>query len=373
MKPEQILDLSTDRYDNIERFFNRPLTSKEKYALARSMLEVHGKYSNMLDELEYIIQRRLSEEELRNLVGDEFQEIEKRLGKPLTEKQIRNILQGQNDPSLVGVEDLVRRLKEKYKDDRHRTRKVIARLLEKLEEDYRESEKKLPSGERWKASNEIVSTAVPSLTVEFHRTTDDLLDQLSEDVRKHAVVTPESLLSEDNHRTTEEKISSDQEKTPTSSPSQQSEPIKAFESVTRTVAHIADEEHLEDMSIVNDAIEKLTKQAPIKIGSNRSSITLLSEETGLSRVSNVEKYPPALNLPAIKSIDDRISVRELPATEVQPEEDVYLGWMLFKGAQRPDLGLKEETPKMVKVRHLARTYVVGIPEEYADEKSRSKS
>jgi hypothetical protein len=58
---------------------------------------------------------------------------------------------------------------------------------------------------------------------------------------------------------------------------------------------------------------------------------------------------------------------------IRPEEDIYLGWTLFKGADRPDLGLKEEKPLMINVKHLAQTYVVGIPEEYADTKSKSKS
>jgi hypothetical protein len=57
---------------------------------------------------------------------------------------------------------------------------------------------------------------------------------------------------------------------------------------------------------------------------------------------------------------------------VHPEEDIYLGWTIFKGADRPDLGLKEEKPLMINVKHLAQTYVVGIPEDYADAKSKSK-
>jgi len=50
-----------------------------------------------------------------------------------------------------------------------------------------------------------------------------------------------------------------------------------------------------------------------------------------------------------------------------------LGWTLFKDANRPDLGLKEEKPLMINVKHTAHTYVVGIPEEYADAKSKSKT
>ncbi len=49
-----------------------------------------------------------------------------------------------------------------------------------------------------------------------------------------------------------------------------------------------------------------------------------------------------------------------------------MGWTLFKSADRPDLGLKEEKPLMINVKHIAQTYVVGIPEEYADAKSKSK-
>ena len=99
----------------------------------------------------------------------------------------------------------------------------------------------------------------------------------------------------------------------------------------------------------------------------------VSNETTLSWLSNLDRYPPSLHLPAIKSIEGRMPIRQVPSMETHPEEDTYLGWMLFKGADRADLGLKEERPRTVNVKHLARTYVVGIPEEYADEKSRSKS
>jgi hypothetical protein len=50
-----------------------------------------------------------------------------------------------------------------------------------------------------------------------------------------------------------------------------------------------------------------------------------------------------------------------------------LGWTLFKDANRPDLGLNESKPLMINVKHTAHTYVVGIPEEYADAKSKSKT
>lgn len=99
----------------------------------------------------------------------------------------------------------------------------------------------------------------------------------------------------------------------------------------------------------------------------------MSNASTLSWLSNLDRYPPSLHLPAIKSIEDRIPLREVSTMETHPEEDTYLGWMLFKSADRPDLGLKEERPRTVNVKHRARTYVVGIPEEYADEKSRSKS
>ena len=268
MKPEQILDLSTGRYDYIERFFNRTLTPKEKYQLERSILEVHGKYANTLDELENIIQRRLSEDELRNLVGDEFEAIERRLGKSLTEKQLRNILQDQDDQSLVGVEDLLQRIKEKYQDDQQRTRKILARLLDKLDEDYRESAKESTIRSSLKASSGIISSRETPSNVEFHQTTNEFLDQLSQDVLKHTVVTSQNPSLDENYRMSDEELKSEG-KTPTSlssSPSRQSEPIKAFESVTRTVAHIADEEHIEDLSIIHDAINKFAEKTPTKIG-----------------------------------------------------------------------------------------------------------
>lgn len=297
MKPEQILDLSTGRYDNIERFFNRTLTPTEKYQLGRSILEVHGKYANTLDELEYIIQRRLSEGELRYLVGDEFQAIEKRLGKSLTEKQLRNILQGQDDQSLVGVKDLLRRIKEKYQDDRQRTRKILDRLLDKLDEDYRESEKESTIRSSLKAPSGIISSHETPSNVEFHQTTNEFLEQLSQDVLKHAVVTPQNPSLDENYRMSdeelksEEKVLSDQEKTPTSlssSPSRESEPIKAFESVTRTVAHIADEEHIEDLSIINDALKKFAEKTPTKIGNYLFFTTWIFKRFCYTSEKNIE-------------------------------------------------------------------------------------
>jgi hypothetical protein len=258
MKPEQILDLASGRYDKIETFFNRLLTTKEKYELDKSILQVHTKYPTSLDEIEYIIQRRLSEGELRNLVGDEYQEIEKRLGKALTEKQLRNILHGDDD--------LLNGSKRKYEDNRTRTRKIVNRLIEKLDEDYREHEKESTIKKSLKSSSSRSSPIQEKQSnVEFHQTTNDLLEQLADDVRKHTIVTPR------DHLETKEQAASDKEITH----SGQRESIKAFESITRMVEHIADEEHIEEMTTVNDAIDKFQEELP-KTGILLSYVQLIS-------------------------------------------------------------------------------------------------
>jgi hypothetical protein len=63
---------------------------------------------------------------------------------------------------------------------------------------------------------------------------------------------------------------------------------------------------------------------------------------------------------------------QLHSLAAHTEEDRYLGWTLFKDATHPELGLHEERPLMINVKHRAQTYVVGIPEEYVDAKSKSK-
>ena len=262
MKPEQILDLSSGRYDKIEEFFDRPLTLKERYELDKSILQVHSKYPTILDELESIIQRRLSEGELRNLVGDEYHHIEQRLGKALTEKQLRNLIHDDDNQSLIGAEELFYFLKKEKEDDRKRTQKVIARLVEKLDEDYHEHEHEQQSKVKQipKSPSRSPSIEEKRSEIDFHQSANDLLEQLSDDVRKHAVVTPEDQPSEERSPTSDVGSVSEKEITPTSLPSSlipERESIKAFENIPRMVEHIADREHIEEMITINDAIDKL--------------------------------------------------------------------------------------------------------------------
>ncbi len=282
MKPEQILDLSSNRYDKIQTFFNRQLTSKEKWELEKSILQVHMKYSNTLEEIEYIIQRRLNEQELRNLVDNQYHEIETRLGKPLTEKQLRNILQGKTEQSLNGVDDLLNRFKRKYEDDYKRTRVIANRLIEKIDQDYKEDEKELTVVENLKPSSSATSIQKKQSDIEFHQSTTDLLEQLSDDVRKHAIVTQQdsllnaysseimdekSLLNSDELKN-QEQLKPDKEITSSSvpvSPAFPTEPIKAFKNISRIVEHIADEEHIEEITTLNNVINQF-QEKPSKNG-----------------------------------------------------------------------------------------------------------
>jgi hypothetical protein len=280
MKPEQIIDLASGRYDKIQTFFNRSLTSNEKFELQKSVLQVHTKYSNTLEEIEYIIQRRLNEQELKNLENNQYHEIEMRLGKSLTEKQIRNLLQGKDDQSLTEVDDdLLHRFKRKYDDNYKRTRVIAKRLIEKLEEDYKEYEKEFIITKNVKPSSRTSSIQKQQSDIEFYQSTTNLLEQLSDDVRKHAIVTQQdSLLDSYSAERFDNKTRSssdelkyqeqDKELTPSSvssSPILQTEPMKAFETTSRIVQQIADEEHIEDLTTLTNIINQF-QEKPIKTG-----------------------------------------------------------------------------------------------------------
>ena len=361
MKSEQILDLSAGRYDKIERFFQRPLTPKEKYDLNKSILQAHLKYSNDLAELEYIIQRRLTENELRTLADGKFGRIEKHLGKLLTEKQLRNLLQGKDDPSLIEVDDLVKSWQRKYQDDSQRTQRIVTKLLEQLDREYHEQEK-----DNQKTETKPVKPATPRSSLhetqsnmKFEEITSDLLEQLSEDVRKHAVVkTPDDksdIISKEEEE--EGQSISDKEITPnsiTSLPTRETDSIKAFESPTRIVEQISDKERIEEITSVNNLIEQFLAEVD----------------------KPFVKKPSSSSLPWLfkrnEPIDDRPSIPNVRRSiETHSKEDIFLGWSLFKSIDRPELGFKQEKPRMVKVKHIAQTYVVGIPVEYADSRSKS--
>lgn len=89
-------------------------------------------------------------------------------------------------------------------------------------------------------------------------------------------------------------------------------------------------------------------------------------ETAATWLSNLNKDT------VLSIIDKQPTTHESYPTQSHPDENIYLGWKLFKGADRPDLGLKDEKPRLINVKHIAQTYVVGIPEEYADDRSKSK-
>ncbi|CAF4678565.1 unnamed protein product [Rotaria sp. Silwood2] len=95
-----------------------------------------------------------------------------------------------------------------------------------------------------------------------------------------------------------------------------------------------------------------------------------SRQTTSTWLSNLKKDTTLSYLPTIKPIDNKSINRELSSPEIRTADDLYLGWTLFKSIDRPDVGLKEEKPRMINVKHIAQTFVVGIPEEYADTKTK---
>ena len=124
--------------------------------------------------------------------------------------------------------------------------------------------------------------------------------------------------------------------------------------------------------------EKVTLSSPSK---NQTQIVFFfidiaerssSNQTTLAWLSNLTNDLASQQLPAIKSNDNKSKISQQHSLLPRTDDDLYLGWTLFKSASYPDLGLREEKPLMINVKHRARTYVVGIPEEYADEKSKSK-
>lgn len=283
MKPEQIFDLASARYDKIEAFFNRPLTSKQKYELKRNILQAHIKYPNMLDELEYIIQRRLNEQELRALINDQFYVIEKRLGKTLTEKQIRNILYEKSDHSLNEVDDLVKYLQRKYRDNYKRTRLIVNRLIEQLEQTYQEDTIESMPMEIFQSFSPTPSVQRSQSELQFFQNTNDLLKQLSNDVRQQQIIArqdssldshtseifnrksvstmsskPSQYSSIDEHAGLQSLLSSHEQDL---SPDQENKSNKAFENVIRMIQPIADKEHIEELKIVTNAIDKFQRKS----------------------------------------------------------------------------------------------------------------
>ncbi|CAM4915049.1 unnamed protein product [Rotaria socialis] len=380
MKPEQIFDLASGRYDKIETFFNRSLTQNEKYELEKSLLQTHVKYPIMLDELEYIIQRRLNEPELRALIGDQYHDIEKGLGKTLLEKQIRNILYENDDQSLNEVADLVDYFKRKYRDDQKRTKFIVNQLIEKLDEDYKDHSMESSGIKHFRPLTPSPSVQQKQSDIEFHQSTIELLERLSDDVRKHQPIKrQESSVDAHSSKIFDEKsiLSYDESKTsPNDSLSSRSilsydghevKSSQAFKNITRIVESIADKEYVEEMATVTDAItafqDKLHKHV------DRPS----SRQTATAWLSNLNKETKVSYLPAIESIEKKTTNQKPQSSTISNDDDLYLGWKLFKSIDRPELGLKEEKPRMINVKHIAQTYVVGIPEEYADTKTKSKS
>ncbi|CAF4245895.1 unnamed protein product [Rotaria sordida] len=80
-------------------------------------------------------------------------------------------------------------------------------------------------------------------------------------------------------------------------------------------------------------------------------------------LSNLYKNTTFSYLPTIKSIDNKSINRELSSSKIHTDDDLCLGWILFKSIDRPDLDLKEEKPRMINVKHIAETYVVGIADK----------
>ena len=402
MKSEQILDLASGNYDKIELLLDRSLMHEEKYQLRKCILQSHLRYSHILDEFEYIIQRRLNEQELRRFVGNQYDKIAISLGKSLTEKQIRNILYGKYDHSLVEVENLLQYLKRKYDDDYKRTQYVVNRLIDKLDQDHNEFQNRSKS---FKPSSPISPIQPKQSDTKFHRDTMNLFEQLSDEGRKHVIAKQQdNLLNSDSSEifdskgvfnTDELKVSPQQSiirqeitrdfvassHELSSSQMHEPKPIKAFEHITRTVKQITDEERIEEIPTMINTIlefqEKLPKRSVVLSIILNFCFSSIVEKSFSQRMtpmwlSNLDNDTTISYLPIIKSAENETFSRVLNRTQIRPNEDIYLGWSLFKSIDHPDLGLREERPIIINVKHIAQTYVIGIPEEYTDLKSKGR-
>lgn len=219
---EQIRDLAAGRYDAVPVFQKHLFTAAIRRDLQKDLLRAHIKHNNLLEEMEYLTQRKLSEQELRALLGDQCHEIEAELGHALTEEQLRNILSGRVDPAMNGAEELFTRLKQRYDDDYRRTRLLVVRSLMQLESE---------------TSGAPTSGRISSV--------DDLLTSGS--------LSPSS--------------------------ARKSEPTKAFDRIARLVEQIAEREHVEEFAAVNAAIDKFheasspARTTPLHCGRIHSSLT----------------------------------------------------------------------------------------------------
>ncbi|CAF4291265.1 unnamed protein product, partial [Rotaria sp. Silwood2] len=343
------------------------------------------------------------EQQLRTLIGKQYHDIEIRLGKLLTEKQIRNILHEEYDSSLVEVEDLVNYLKRKNQDNHKRTQFIFNRLMKKIDQDYIESPKESIIIKSLRPFNITSSLQQKQSDIEFHQSTIELLEQLSNDVQQHKIIKQQdssidsrsseifddkSTSSYDEYKT-QQQLLPDKETTPKStsssyelisSPVHEIQSKKVFENIIRIVKPIADKEHIEEMTTVTNAIDKFQMKISRNDAPAVSTIFLndfsskvdkpSSRQTTSTWLSNLKKDTTLSYLPTIKPIDNKSINRELSSPEIRTADDLYLGWTLFKSIDRPDVGLKEEKPRMINVKHIAQTFVVGIPEEYADTKTK---
>ena len=345
IESEHIRDLASGYYDKIEPILEHSLTSEEKYHLQRNILQAHVKYVNVLDELEYILQRKLNKQELTTLLDAQYKTIEKRFDTLFTDEQMRNILSGEYDSSLTEFEDVLKRWRIQYDDNYKRTRKITARLIEQLDQHQLYAPRTATTRQQ----------KVPDI---------ENIDQTSTDLSKQE---EESLSKSD--------ISVDQ-----------IEQEKAFETPTRVIEHVADKERIEDLSTITDAINTFRERSPKK-GTHVHYLSVLNlqltffvgvdekfinNQTTLAWLSDLTSELASLQQPVMKSNDNKLSIVQQRTVHFHTDEDLYLGWTLFKSASYPELGLREERPLMINVKHKAQTYVVGIPEEYADEQSQSK-
>ncbi|CAF4041339.1 unnamed protein product [Rotaria sp. Silwood2] len=275
--------------------------------------------------------------------------------------------------------------------------------MKKIDQDYIESPKESIIIKSLRPFNITSSLQQKQSDIEFHQSTIELLEQLSNDVQQHKIIKQQdssidsrsseifddkSTSSYDEYKT-QQQLLPDKETTPKStsssyelisSPVHEIQSKKVFENIIRIVKPIADKEHIEEMTTVTNAIDKFQMKISRNDAPAVSTIFLndfsskvdkpSSRQTTSTWLSNLKKDTTLSYLPTIKPIDNKSINRELSSPEIRTADDLYLGWTLFKSIDRPDVGLKEEKPRMINVKHIAQTFVVGIPEEYADTKTK---
>jgi hypothetical protein len=222
MTSNEIIELASTEQDRVERFLHRSFTRDEQYRFVRHLLQSYLTHADMLDELESIVQRRLTERELRTLADKQYEHIERRLGQTLTEQQLRHLLHGDDDLLLNDMNDDLKRVRTQYDDNRQRTHRIVHRLLADLDRNYSNVDQR---------SRSASLLSMPSPILVNHKYTDE----------RQTTTTDDHHLSEHSSTSTVSNTN--------------------IEHRARLVQHITTRESIEDLATINEIVQQLRQES----------------------------------------------------------------------------------------------------------------